>query len=87
MVFAVAHQRQFDLVLDVLDVHRAAVGQAAGQGADDGLGQPGDDLAHPRGHGALAALDGEECLGQRNSDLVGIECNEGAIATDDLQGG
>jgi hypothetical protein len=37
--------------------------------------------------GALAALDGEEGLGQRDGDLVGIEGDDRAVAADDLQGG
>jgi hypothetical protein len=46
VVLARAHQRQLDLVLDVLDVQHAAVGQAAGEGADHGIGESGHDVAH-----------------------------------------
>jgi len=38
VMLAGAHQRQFDLVLDVLDMHRAAVRRAPGQRIDHGLG-------------------------------------------------
>ena len=35
LVLAAAHQRQFDLVLDILDMHGSAVGIAAGEGIHD----------------------------------------------------
>ena len=46
VVLARAHQRQLDVVLDVLDVQHAAVGQAAGEGADHGIGEAGHDVAY-----------------------------------------
>ena len=39
-VLAAAHQRELDLVLDFLDVDRAAVGLALHQRGDDGVGEP-----------------------------------------------
>jgi hypothetical protein len=48
LVLAAAHQRELDLVLDLLDVDRAAVGLALDQRADDGLGEVGHLLAHAR---------------------------------------
>ena len=87
VMLAGAHQGQFDLVLDILDMHRAAVGQATGQRADNRLRQMRDDIAHPRRNRALATFDGQEGLGQRDCDLVGIEGDDRAVAADDLQGG
>ena len=87
VVLARAHQRQFDLVLNILDMHRAAIGQAPGQRAHDDIGQPGHDLPHARGHRALAALDGEESLGHGDRNLLRVEIDDGAVTADDLQRG
>src|SRR5574343_77516 len=46
-----------------------------------------DDVADPRRHRTLAAFDGQEGLGQRDGDLVGVEGDDRAVAADDLQGG
>ena len=47
-VLAAAHQRELDLVLDLLDVDRAAFGLALHQRGDDGVGELGHLLAHAR---------------------------------------
>lgn len=84
IVLARAHQGQFDLVLHILDVERAAIRTAAQQRAHHVLGQALDQLAHARGSGALPAVDGEEGLGHRHGDLGGLEADHGAVAADDL---
>ena len=52
--------------------------------ADDGVGELGDLLAHARGRGALAAVDGEERLGHRDRDLRRLEADHRAVAADHL---
>jgi hypothetical protein len=84
LVLAAAHQRELDLVLDLLDVDRAAVGLALEQRADDRLGQVRDLLAHARGRRALPAVHGEERLGHRDRDLRRLEADDGAVAPDHL---
>ena len=84
LVLAAAHQRQFDLVLDLLDVDRAAFGLALHQRADDGVGELRDFLAHARRRRSLAAVDGEEGLGHRDGDLGGLEADDRAVAPDHL---
>ena len=66
-VLAAAHQRELDLVLDFLDVDRAAIGLALHQRGDDGVGEPRHLVAHARASRALAAVDGEERLGHARS--------------------
>ena len=48
LVLAAAHQRELDLILDFLDVDRAALGLALHQRGDDGIGQLGDLVTHAR---------------------------------------
>jgi hypothetical protein len=83
-VLAAAHQRELDLVLDLLDVDRAALGLALDQRRDDRFGQHADLLADTRAGRALAAVDGEERLGHRDRDLRRLEADHRTIATDDL---
>ncbi len=83
-VLAAAHQRELDLVLDFLDVDRAAVGLALHQRVDHDVGEMRGQLAHARRRCALAAVHGEERLGHRDRDLRRLERDHRAIAADDL---
>ncbi len=84
LVLAAAHQGQLDLVLDFLDVDRAAFRLALDERHDDGVGEDGDLLADARRCGALAAVHGEERLGHRDGDLGRLEADHGPVAADDL---
>ena len=83
-VLAAAHQGELDLVLDFLDVDRAALGLALHQRIDDGVGDLHDFVAHARARRALAAVDREERLGDRDRDLRGLEADHRAVAADHL---
>jgi hypothetical protein len=85
LVLAGAHQRQLDLVLDVLDVHRAATGHVAGQRLHHLRGQRLHRLVDARAGGGIAAFHGQEGLGQGQLDLAGIEGRDLAVAADDLE--
>ena len=87
VVLAGSHQRQFDLILDILDMYRPTIGQAAGQGAHDGFGETSDHFAHTRRGGALATFDRQEGLGHGHRDLLGIKGDHRAITADDLKCG
>ena len=80
LVLAAAHQRELDLVLDLFDVDRAAFGLALHQRVDDGVGVLHDFVAHARAGRALAAVDGEERLGDRDRDLRGLEADHRPVA-------
>ena len=84
LVVAAAHEAEFDVVLDVLDVEGAAAGARAQQRAHDGRGELVDRLAHAGRGRALGAVHGEEGLHQRHRDLVRLEADHGAVAADDL---
>ena len=84
MVFAVAHHRQFNLVLDVFDVEGAAGGLTAHQGVDHAVRQRSNLFAHPRGGGTLPAIDGNKRLGHGDGDLRRLETDNRAVAADDL---
>ncbi|MCY1304697.1 hypothetical protein D9M70_544600 [compost metagenome] len=86
-MLARAHQRQFDLVLDVFNMEGAAAGAVADQGVDDLGGQRFHQFAHAGGRGALAAIHGQECLGHGDGDLVGFEPDHRAIAANDVVAG
>jgi hypothetical protein len=79
-----AHQRQFDLILDVFDMEGAAVRQAAHQRIDDRSREHGDLLAHTRRRSALPAVHCQKGLGHRDRYLGRLERHDGAVATDDL---
>ena len=83
-VLARAHQRQFDLVLDVLDVEGAAVGGAPQQGGGHLAGDGLDQLADARRRRGLSALHRDEGLGHGNGDLVRRKTDHRAVTTDDL---
>ena len=61
-----AHQRQFDLVLDVLDVKCAALAYPSGQRANDVAGEFFNGLVHPARSRRGVSLDGKKCLGHRH---------------------
>ncbi len=82
LLLAVAHQREFDLVLDILDVEGAALGLAPGQRGDHHVGQLGDGLVDAARGRRLAALDREKGLGHRDRDLVLVETGQLAVAAD-----
>ena len=84
IVFARAHEREFDGVLDIFDMKRAAVGATANQRADNLMRQRVDDLAHARRSGTLTAVDGQEGLGHGDADLAGLEVHDRAVAADDV---
>jgi len=86
MVLA-AHQREFDLILDLFDVERTAGVAAACQGGDDVLGQFLHRLMHAARCCGAAAFHGEKRLGDGNGDLAGIERGDRAVSADDLVGG
>ena len=83
VVFARAHQGQFDLVLHVFDVDGAAARMAAHQGGHHAGGQLFDLFADAGRHGALAAMHGKEGLGDGDGDLGRFESDHGAVAADD----
>ena len=85
LVFAGAHQGQFDLVLDVFDVQGAAAGDVAGEALHHLLGQGFDLLAHGRAGRGGAAFNGEKGLGQRDVDLAGVKAGDLAVAANDAQ--
>ncbi len=82
MVFR-AHQRQFHLVLHVLDVEGAAFAHALGQRGDDIAGQFLDDLMDAPRRGRRIALDGDERLGERHRNLGGVERGHAPVALDE----
>ncbi|MNJ61242.1 hypothetical protein D3C77_570210 [compost metagenome] len=87
IMLARAHQRQFDLVLDVFNMEGAAVGAVAHQGVHGLAGQVLDQFTHTGGRGALATVDGQEGLGHGDGDLAGFKPNHRAIAANDVVAG
>ena len=73
LVFAGAHQAQFDLVLNVFNVQGAAAAHVAGQRLHHLLGDVLDQIAYPRAGGGRATLDGEESLGQGGANFGGVK--------------
>ena len=65
-------EREFDLVLDVLDVESAAIGDASGQCQLDLPGEFADDFMDAARCGRVAALDSQERLGHRDRDFFTI---------------
>ena len=84
LVMLAAHQRQFDLVLHVLDMKGAALADSPRQRADDLGRQLLDDLVHAAGGGGGVALDREKGLGHRDRNLAGVEFRNRAVAADHL---
>ena len=79
-----AHQGQLDLILDVLDMHGAAAGQAPGEGRRHLLGELPHPVVDTAGGGGTAPLHGQEGLGHGDHDLVWIEVGDLAVAADHL---
>ncbi len=83
LVLAGAHQREFDLILDVFDMQGAAAGQMPQQGLLDLTGQTGNRVAHARTGGRLAAFNSQKRLGHGDGNFSRIEMREFAVAADD----
>ena len=83
-LFTCAHQGQFDLVLDVFDMDRAAFRAAADQGRHHGGGQLFHFIAQAAGAAGFAAEYGQECLAQGDGNLVRGKRHHVAVATDAL---
>ena len=84
LLLAVAHQGQFHLVLNVLDMHGAAAGHAPRQGLDHLFGEGPDFFMHAGGGRRGAALHIYEGLGDGQIDLGGVKTGDFAVAPDDL---
>ena len=84
-MFAGAHQRQFDLILDVFDMGGAPGRHAAGERDENLIGQIIDTLVDTCRGGGTGALNREKGLGQGDADLVGVEIRDLAVATNDLE--
>ncbi len=87
LVVLAAHQRQFDLILDVLDMEGAAFTDAASQRRHDFAGQLFHRLMDAARRRCRVALDREESLGHGHGNLAGIERRHRAVAPDDLHRG
>jgi len=85
LVMPFAHQRQFDLILHVLDVDRATTRRASLEGRHHGFGQFGDRLMDTHGGRRRATLDRQKGLGQGNIDLAWIETSHLAITAHDAE--
>ena len=84
LVILAAHQRQFDLVLDILDMECAALAGAACQRRHHLVGQPSTISCTRRDAAGGVSLHGEERLRHGDRDLPRIERRDTAIAADDL---
>ena len=82
-VAAAAHERQFDLVLDIFDMKHARQRIAAREPGDDGGGGVVDDFAHARRAGGGGAFDGEKRFHHRGGDFLQIKRHRGAGTTHD----
>ena len=87
LVILTAHQRQFDLVLNILDMERAALAGATRQCRHHIGGQLLDALMHASRCTGRVSFHSEKRLRHRDRDLPQIERGNLAIATDDLHGG
>jgi hypothetical protein len=83
-MLAAAHERELDLILDLLDVDRAAFGLALHEGRDDQVRQTADLVANARAGRALAAVHGQERLGHGDGDLGRLEADHRPVAADNL---
>ncbi|MNQ38684.1 hypothetical protein D3C85_522750 [compost metagenome] len=84
-LLAGAHQGQFDLVLDFLDVDGAAGRHATLEGGADLFGQARDGFMDTRRGGGGAAFYGEKRLGDGDGDLVIGVGHHGAVTFDHAQ--
>jgi hypothetical protein len=80
-----AHQRQFDLVLHILDVECTALAYSSGQRANDVSGEFFNGLVHPARSCRGVSLDRQKGLGHGHRNLAGIERRHRAVAPDHLQ--
>ena len=80
VMLARTHQRQFDLVLHILDMEGAAGRLPPQKGGDDIVGQLFDQFAHPRRCRALPAIHREEGLGHCDGNLGRLETDDRTIA-------
>ena len=85
LVLAGAHQRQLHLILDVLDVDRAAGREPPLEDAGHLKGQGRDLFADARGGRGRAALHREKGLRHRDFDLVVGVGRDRAVALDDAE--
>ena len=84
IVRAVAHQRKFDLILDIFNM-KGAAGRLTAQQRSDHAGRELLDLLADRGGcSTLPAMHCNESLGHCHRDLRWLEGDHGAIAADDL---
>ncbi len=84
VVFAGAHQRQLDLILDVFDMYRAALRLTAHQRVHHVGGELLHHFAYTGGTGGLAAVDSDERLGYGDGDLGRLERDDGAVTAHDF---
>ena len=85
LLLAGAHQRQFDLILDVFDMQGAARRHAAHEGGGHLRGEVGHGVVDAAGRSGIATLHSEEGLGDGHADLVVGVGHHGAVTLDDLQ--
>ena len=78
------HQGELHLILNILDVQRAASGHPPHEGDDHLFGEALGDFADTRRCGTLVALHRQESLGHGHLDLAGLKTNDCAIAPNDL---
>ena len=83
MVLA-AHQREFNLVLNVLDVEGAAFADTTRQRDDNLAAERLDGFMNSARRSGGGTLDGEKRLGQRDGNLAGVERRHRAVTADDL---
>ncbi|NYH13959.1 hypothetical protein GGD41_001187 [Paraburkholderia bryophila] len=84
VVLAAAHQREFDLILNVFNMERAAVRAAAHQRTHHALRKLLDQFAHARRSRALTTVDGQKCLRHGDGDFRRLERHDAAVAADHL---
>ena len=78
-----AHQRQLDLVLNVLNMEGTAAGLAPREGSDDVFGKRNNQFADARRSRALTAFDRQKRLGHGYRYLARVETDHGAVAAED----
>ena len=83
LVFAAAHEREFDLILYVFDMDGAAGWEPPLENARDRLREFRYAFADARRCRGRSALGGEKRLRHRNRDLVVGVRHDGAVALDD----
>ena len=85
LVFARAHQGQFNLVLNIFDMEGAAGRLVAHQRSDNRLGLVLDQLSNPRRCRALTTAHRQKGLGHRHRNLARLEAHDRAVTADDLE--